>query len=257
MKVGDALVAIDHGDRGAMRVDRLNVRLDGSAFSSRKRGDLGNQVAESVLDIHADPFERGSVFGEYWLEIRAYRVTKDDRVGDLHHGGLEVHREQHARGLGDSDLFGDKRRECLDAHDRGVDDACAVNVGKAHGLNALIARAADFDQCKFPLDMRPSFGEVSDFVHGNEAFALRDDLVDHGGRAFGDDCYPACCMVFADIGHSKAVDVIPARGKHAGDPRQRARFIIDGERQHMPFGKFLLDMHYTRAFASSSIVPET
>ena len=32
-------------------------------------------------------------------------VAEDDRVGDLHHRGLEVHREQHALGLGARDLL--------------------------------------------------------------------------------------------------------------------------------------------------------
>ena len=90
MKIGDALVAINHGDGRTMRVDRLNVRLNGGAFSFGKRGDLGNQVAETVLDIHAKPLERGSVLRKHRLEIRAHRVTKDDRVGDLHHGCLQM-----------------------------------------------------------------------------------------------------------------------------------------------------------------------
>jgi hypothetical protein len=35
-------------------------------------------------------------------------VAEDDRVGDLHHGGLEVEREEHAVGLGLGDLLLEK-----------------------------------------------------------------------------------------------------------------------------------------------------
>ena len=49
-------------------------------------------------------------------------VTEDDRVGDLHHRGLHVQREQDARVLRVGDLFGEERPECADAHDRRVDD---------------------------------------------------------------------------------------------------------------------------------------
>ena len=64
-------------------------------------------------------------------------------------------------------------------------------------------------------------------------------------------------MIFADIGHGETVDIVTTRRKHAGDTRERARFIIDGQRQYMPLGEFLLNMHYTSAFASSSMVPDT
>ena len=39
-------------------------------------------------------------FVEDVVEEGADGVAEDDRVGDLHHRGLEVHREEHALGLG-------------------------------------------------------------------------------------------------------------------------------------------------------------
>ena len=47
---------------------------------------------------------------EHLGEVRHDGVAEDDRVGDLHHGGLEVQREQHARAPGVVDLLGEERR---------------------------------------------------------------------------------------------------------------------------------------------------
>jgi hypothetical protein len=45
-------------------------------------------------------------------------------------------------------------------------------------------------------------------------------------------------MVFGNVGNGQAVDIIAARREHACDAGKRSRFIIDGKRQHMPFGDF-------------------
>jgi hypothetical protein len=44
-----------------------------------------------------------SVFVELFDDL-----AEHDRVGDLHHGGFQVHRQQHAGGLGVFDLLGDE-----------------------------------------------------------------------------------------------------------------------------------------------------
>ena len=170
MKVGDALVAIDHGDRGAMRVDRLNVCLDGSAFGSRKRGDLGNQVAESVLNIHADPFERCSMFGEYWLEIRAYGMTKDDRVRDLHHGGLQMQREQQPRGASLCNLRFKKRDQLVLTEERSVNDVARVE------FDALL------EHCHGAASSDVFNTHCRSCWHGNGAFITEEIAMGHGGN---------------------------------------------------------------------------
>ena len=55
-------------------------------------------------------------------EEGAHHVAEDDRVGDLHHRGLEVHREQDALRLGAGDLLGEELAQGGDAHRGGVDD---------------------------------------------------------------------------------------------------------------------------------------
>ena len=48
---------------------------------------------------------------------------------DLHHGGLQVEREEHAVGLGLGDLLAEEGDERLLAHDGGVEDFTGLERG--------------------------------------------------------------------------------------------------------------------------------
>ena len=97
MKIGDAAIGIDHGDGRSAVVDGLDVRLDRLAFGIGKPGDLGHEIAEPVVHIDTT-IEGRTVPGEEVAEEDPDGVSEDDRVGDLHHGGLHVQREEHAVG---------------------------------------------------------------------------------------------------------------------------------------------------------------
>ena len=170
MKIGDALVAIDHGNGGTMRVDRLNVRLNGGAFSVGKRGDLGNQVAETVLDIHADAFERGSVFGEHRLEIRAHRVTKDDRVGDLHHGCFQMQREKQPRSARVCDLRFKECAQLVLTEERSINDVACVE------LDALL------EHCDGAAGSDVFNTHCRSCWHGDGTFITEEIAMGHGGN---------------------------------------------------------------------------
>jgi len=62
------------------------------------------------------------VFREEVLEEDADDVAEDDRVGDLHHGGLQVYGEQEAFLLGGGDLGFEEGEERALAEDGGVED---------------------------------------------------------------------------------------------------------------------------------------
>ena len=94
-------------------------------------------------------------------------------------------------------------------------------------------------------------------MHRNKPVQLGNDLLDHMRRAISGDSDPAHGMIFADIGDSQAVDIIAARGEHARDTRQYTGFIIDQNGKNVTFNGFFVNMHQTRAFAWSSIVPFT
>ena len=122
MQVGDAAVGVDHRQRGAVLQARGDGALDRGALGVGERGDAGEHVGEAVVGVHADAVERVAVLGEHVGEVRLHRVAEDDRVGDLHHRGLEVDREQHALRLGRGHLLGEERVEVARAHEGGVDD---------------------------------------------------------------------------------------------------------------------------------------
>ena len=96
VQVRDALVRVDHRERRARRVDGLDVGLDLRLLLRRQRLDLRVEVAEAVVRVHAELLERGGVLLEDVLVEDGHGVAEHDGVGDLHHGGLEVQREQDA-----------------------------------------------------------------------------------------------------------------------------------------------------------------
>ena len=83
-------------ERGPVLQPRGDGTLDGRALGVGERGDAAEHVGETVVGVHADAVERVAVLREHVGEVRLHRVAEDDRVGDLHHRGLEVDREQHA-----------------------------------------------------------------------------------------------------------------------------------------------------------------
>ena len=74
----------------------------------RQRLDLRVDVADAVVGIDAEPLEHRRVLVEDVLVVGAHGVAEHDRVRHLHHGGLEVQREQHAPGFGVGDLGGEE-----------------------------------------------------------------------------------------------------------------------------------------------------
>ena len=61
----------------------------------------------------------------------------------------------------------------------------------AQRLDPVLAGARDLDQRQLALDVRAGLGQVDDLVHRHQPLELRADLVDHRGRAVGDDGDPA------------------------------------------------------------------
>lgn len=102
-------------------------------------------AAEAVVRGETGRREHVTVLGEGVREEGADHVTEDDRVGDLHHRGLEVHGEQDVLGLGTRDLGGEELTQRGDTHDGGVHDLAREDgYGLAqHGGGAVVARELD------------------------------------------------------------------------------------------------------------------
>ncbi len=120
MQVGDALVAVHHRHRRPLLIDRLDIRFDRFALIVRQGLDLRIDVAEAVVRVHAELFERLGVLLEHILVKDRNRVSEHDGVGDLHHGGFHVERPEDTLLLGLIDLLLQKLAQGLDAHERRV-----------------------------------------------------------------------------------------------------------------------------------------
>ena len=122
VEVGDALVGIHHRDGGAVGVGGLDVGLDLGLLVGREALDFCDEVAEAVVEIDAEFLDDGGVLGDEVLEEDSHGVAEDDRVGDLHHRGLQVEGEEDAVLLRLGDLLVEEGDEGLLAHERGVED---------------------------------------------------------------------------------------------------------------------------------------
>jgi hypothetical protein len=93
VQVRDALVAVDVAEARA----GLEVLRDagGDRVAAGELAEAGEDRAEAVVAVETRRRELRSVRVEDVGEERADDVAEDDRVADLHHRGLEVHRVQH------------------------------------------------------------------------------------------------------------------------------------------------------------------
>ena len=120
VQVRDAAVGVHHGQ--ARSGGQLG--LDGSADlltpgqRVQARQDRGQPVLGPQTRLGQDP----PVGGEDPRQGGAHRVTEDDRVGDLHHRGLEVHRQQQVLVLGGGHLPGEELIQGGGTHEGGVHD---------------------------------------------------------------------------------------------------------------------------------------
>ena len=101
VQVGDALVGVDHREPRAVGEALLDRGLDLGSLALGQGGEPVEDRAEAVVGGQARR-RRGRRRTVAKTSGRKARddVAEDDRVGDLHHRGLEVHREEHAVGLG-------------------------------------------------------------------------------------------------------------------------------------------------------------
>ena len=170
MQVGDAFVGVDHGQGRAYVVDRFDVGFDLRLLLGRQGLDAGVQVADAVVQVEADFFQYGSVLVQRVSVVLGDDLAEHDRVGDFHHGGFQVRRQQHALGLGIFDLGSDEGAQCLGAHDGAVDDFAGLDRGFffQDGGGAVLAQQFDtqavigFDECSFFAAVEVAVAHVSD-----------------------------------------------------------------------------------------------
>mmetsp|Transcript_21374 Transcript_21374/g.49565 ORF Transcript_21374/g.49565 Transcript_21374/m.49565 type:complete len:543 (+) Transcript_21374:982-2610(+) len=147
VEVGDALCAVDHGDAGLLAVARLNVCLDKSLLGGRESGNLDQNVVKAVLGVHTQLLKRRLVLCENLFEKCSNAVSKHDGVRDLHHGSLQVKREEAVLGLSLRDSVLEKLRKGLDVHDSSVNHLALLQLSLLfeHLLRPISTLEGDLD----------------------------------------------------------------------------------------------------------------
>src|SRR3546814_20180958 len=87
-------------------------------------------------------------------------------------------------------------------------------------------------------------------MDGHQPFKLRYDLIYDPGGAIGDNGDTADLVIFRDVRHRQAFDIIASRSENAGDPGQYAGLVGDGQRPDVTLAPFFRGVHY---FFSSSV----
>ena len=148
VQVGDAFVGVDHRQGRANGVDRLDIGFDLRLLVGRQGFDAGVQVADAVVQVEADLFQHGRVLGQGVFIELGNDLAEHDRVGDLHHGGFQVNRQQHALLLGVFDFSGDEAAQGFLAQHGGVDDFAGLNAGLflQDGGGAVLRNQRNFDR---------------------------------------------------------------------------------------------------------------
>ncbi len=120
MQVRNPLVRVHHRQGRTLPITGRNIRLDLLLRRLRKFPDLGVQIAQAVVGIETARRKRRRMFFENLVKEDRHDMAKHDRIGNLHHGRLEVQRKEHPLRLGVFDLLRDELAQRPAAHHRDV-----------------------------------------------------------------------------------------------------------------------------------------
>ena len=164
VKVSDSFVGIHHCQGGPFAVGRLDVCLDLGPFIGRKALNLRDEVAEAVVEVHAQFTKGGTMLGDEVLEKDPYRVAENDRIGDLHHRRLHVQREKKVLILCFGHLLLEKGEKGFFSHRGGIKDFAGLERGP-------FLEHRDFSIVGDELDLH-----VGRFGHG-DGFFVREEII--------------------------------------------------------------------------------
>mmetsp|Transcript_38759 Transcript_38759/g.93012 ORF Transcript_38759/g.93012 Transcript_38759/m.93012 type:complete len:322 (-) Transcript_38759:227-1192(-) len=121
MKVGDAPGGVNKRHFPALLIGGHDVGLNGLPLFLWQRRDLLVNVAEAIVGIHSELAECLLVFCEDVLVVHLHAMPKHNRVGDLHHGGLQVQREEDVLRLCVLNLLLEEFAERVAVHEAGIE----------------------------------------------------------------------------------------------------------------------------------------
>ena len=122
MQVGNAFVGIHHRQIGILRIRFGNRFFHASAGGGIQFVQIGQQVAEAVVHIHAGGRQLFAVLLEHGGEKHFHGMAENNRVGHFHHGRLHVQREQHALFFRIFHLLLQELHQGFFAQNGGIDD---------------------------------------------------------------------------------------------------------------------------------------
>ena len=126
VQVGDAAVGVDHGQRGQRLVGRVDVGGDGGLLLGGQALDLvAYRSPMPLLGSKPACLSASACLASVLVE---HHVAEDDGVGDLHHGGLQVHRDSTPLARASS-TCACRKDFSGDGHDGGVDDLAGLDRG--------------------------------------------------------------------------------------------------------------------------------
>ena len=171
MEVGDALAGIHHGQFAAGLVDCGDVRLDFRSFFGGKLLDFGIEVAQAVVDVDPQFRQHGRMSGKDILVKDGNAMAEHDRIRHLHHGRLEMERQQEALVLRRLDLPGIELPQGRGAHDRGVNDFAGQQ------------RKFFLEHHDFPIRADKFDADIAGALHGEGFLAAVEIAAGHMGDA--------------------------------------------------------------------------
>ena len=166
VQVGDALDGIHHGHFRTVFVAGVDRFFDLVLSGLRQGLDLFVDAAHAVVRVNADFVEQITVLVEHFAVEHTYRVAEYDRVGDLHHGRLDVQGPHHAAFLAVLQRFFEEGVQRLGAHEHAVQNFTFFKAQFfLHFRLAVVANEFDAD--------------ITGFSHGDGLFAGEEVAAAH------------------------------------------------------------------------------
>src|SRR5690606_6659584 len=104
-----------------------------------------------------------------------------------------------------------------EALDRAVDRARAEYIRDPQRFHAGFAAPSDLDQRELAADIRPFVGQVGNRADRHQPTELRLDLLDDHARAGGHDGDAGKPVLWIDLGHRQALDIVATAGEQPDD----------------------------------------
>ncbi len=151
VQVCNTLIGIDHGQSRTLGVNSFDVCFNLGFLVSRQHFNFFVEITKTHVRVNTGLFEGSSMLLEYIGVENLDGVAKHDRVGNLHHGGFQMKRQELSLFLGNFNLLGVESAQGLLANKRrGYDlTRLALELVFQHLDAAVLAGKFNFELAAF------------------------------------------------------------------------------------------------------------